>query len=170
MRDYRSNTLTVRTPEGISFSLLLAGPASRFLAWAVDLAFITVFASFLSKMLSLLGLLSLDVSRALVLIMYFGVSIGYGIVLEWALRGQTLGKRLLRLRVMDEQGLRLQFSQVVIRNLMRFVEMQPPLWVLGFVLLLSRSRQRSGDILAHTLVVRGIKREKPNPPPDVDSE
>ena len=155
MRDYRSNTLVIRTPEGISFSLLLAGPAARFLAWAVDLAFIFVIGSFLSKMLSVFGLLSMDISRALVFLMYFGVSIGYGIVLEWFLRGQTLGKRLLRLRVMDEQGLRLQFSQVVIRNLMRFVDSLPFLYLVGGVACLVSTRaQRLGDYVANTIVIR----------------
>ena len=31
---------------------------------------------------------------------------GYGIVMEWFWRGQTIGKRLVRLRVMDGKGWR----------------------------------------------------------------
>ena len=36
MRSDLSTTLTTRTPQGISFSMLLAGPVIRFLAWLVD--------------------------------------------------------------------------------------------------------------------------------------
>ena len=42
-----------------------------------------------------LGVLSLDLARALWVLAYFAVSIGYGIGTEWFWRGQTLGKRLL---------------------------------------------------------------------------
>jgi hypothetical protein len=45
--------------------------------------------------------------------------------MEWRWRGQTIGKRVLRLRVVDAQGLRLHFTQVVLRNLLRFVDMLP---------------------------------------------
>ena len=37
-------------------------------------------------------------------ILYFAISIAYGIVLEWRWRGQTLGKRLFGLRVIDAPG------------------------------------------------------------------
>ena len=33
----KSNSLFIRTPEGIVFSQLLAGPVTRFLAWFIDL-------------------------------------------------------------------------------------------------------------------------------------
>ena len=38
MNASKTNTLVIRTPEGIEFSLLLAGPVTRFLAWVIDLA------------------------------------------------------------------------------------------------------------------------------------
>jgi len=61
---------------------------------------------------------------------------------------------LFRLRVMDAQGLRLQFNQIVIRNLLRFVDSLPVLYFLGGVTcLLNRKTQRLGDIAANTIVV-----------------
>lgn len=38
-------------------------------------------------------------------------------------RGQTLGKRILQLRVIDADGLRLTASPLVVRNLLRSVEL-----------------------------------------------
>jgi len=56
----KTDTLLIKTPEGVVFSLLLAGPVTRFLAWAIDLACITVATSFVGMTLSLLKLISLD--------------------------------------------------------------------------------------------------------------
>lgn len=163
MKRGKVDTHLIRTPEGIAFSMLLAGPVTRFLAWAIDLACISVISNVIGTILGVLGLISLDFTRAVMVLAYFGISIGYGIVAEWYWRGQTLGKRLLRLRVMDEHGLRLQFSQIVIRNLLRFVDMLPAFYLVGGVAcLLSRRAQRLGDFAANTIVVRNPQSVEPN--------
>jgi hypothetical protein len=89
--------------------------------------------------------------------------LGYSIYCEWFWRGQSLGKRMMRLRVVDAQGLRLKFSQIVIRNLLRFVDMLPLLYLVGGVAcLISRRAQRLGDLAANTIVVRIPKVTEPN--------
>jgi uncharacterized RDD family membrane protein YckC len=154
MLSSRTNTLIIKTPEGIAFSLLLAGPITRFLAWAIDMATIMAIISILNVVFGILGILSRDLAMAANIIGFFIVSIGYGILTEWYWQGQTLGKRLLRLRVMDEQGLRLQFSQVVIRNLLRFIDSLPALYLAGgLACLLNKRAQRLGDFAANTVVV-----------------
>jgi len=150
----RINTLIIKTPEGIEFSLPLAGPITRFLAWAIDLGTIIAIISILNVVLGILGIISRDLAVAANIIGFFVVSIGYGILTEWYWNGQTLGKRLLRLRVMDEQGLRLQFSQVVIRNLLRFIDSLPALYLIGgLVCLFNQRAQRLGDFAANTIVI-----------------
>jgi len=150
----KTNTLIIKTPEGIEFSLLLAGPITRFLAWAIDLGTIIALITILNVVFGLLGILSRDLAMAANIIGFFIVSIGYGILTEWYWQGQTLGKRLLRLRVMDEQGLRLKFSQIVIRNLLRFVDSLPALYLVGGLACLFNVRaQRLGDFAANTVVV-----------------
>ncbi len=162
-RDDRTNRLLIKTPEGVVFSLLLAGPISRFLAWLVDIAAITVASRIAGGVLQLLGLISTDVAGAIMILAYFVISVGYGIVLEWYWRGQTLGKRLLRLRVMDVQGLRLQFNQVVIRNLLRFVDNLPVAYMVGGLFcLITRRSQRLGDLAANTIVVRNPQIPQPD--------
>jgi hypothetical protein len=70
---------------------------------------------------------------------------------------------LLRLRVVDAQGLRLQFNQIVIRNLLRFVDSLPVLYLVGGVVsLLNRRFQRLGDIAANTIVIRAPKLSQPD--------
>ena len=150
----RTNTLIIKTPEGIEFALLLAGPITRFLAWAIDMATIMAIISILNVVFGILGILSRDLAIAANIIGFFIVSIGYGILTEWYWQGQTLGKRLLHLRVMDEQGLRLQFSQIVIRNLLRFIDSLPALYLVGgLACLFNKRAQRLGDFAANTVVV-----------------
>lgn len=154
----KTNVLVIRTPEGITFSLLLAGPVTRFCAWIIDLMCISTLSSVVSVLVNLLALLSPSVAMAVGILIFFAVSIGYGIVLEWFWRGQTVGKRMLRLRVMDEQGLRLRPSQIIIRNLVRFVDSLPLFYLVGgLACLVSRRAQRLGDFAAGTIVVRHPK-------------
>jgi len=159
----KTNTLTIRTPEGIEFSFLLAGPIIRFLAWSVDLMAILAVSKLLTVLLGVLGILSRDLASAATILGYFVVSIGYGIALEWYWNGQTLGKRLLRLRVNDVNGLQLQFSQIVIRNLLRFVDSLPVLYLVGgLACLISRRTQRLGDFVANTIVVWNPRVSEPD--------
>lgn len=154
-------TLTLRLPEGIAFGVPLAGPATRFLAWVVDGAAVMVTFSIVNGFTNFLAILSTDVAIAFAVASYFVLSLGYGIVLEWFWRGQTLGKRLLRLRVMDVEGLHLRFDQIVLRNILRFIDRLPWLYLVGGVaVVLSRHNQRLGDFAANTVVVRT---ERPNP-------
>lgn len=155
--------LKLQTPEGVSFSFLLASPFSRMLAFVVDGAAITVTAQALSLGAGLMGLISVDLARAFVILSYFVTSILYGILLEYAWRGQTLGKRLFRLRVIDRQGLRLSFPQVALRNLLRFVDMLPFCYFVGGAFCLATKRfQRLGDIAANTVVVRQPRMAQPD--------
>jgi uncharacterized RDD family membrane protein YckC len=157
--------LQIRTAEGIVFSQLLAGPVARLLAWVVDIAIILLILQLLSLVFSLIGLLSASVAMAMLALSYFAVSIGYGIICEWFWRGQTMGKRLLALRVVDADGLRLQFSQVAIRNLLRAVDALPFCYFVGGLACWFNHRgQRLGDFAANTIVVRNA----PAVEPDID--
>jgi uncharacterized RDD family membrane protein YckC len=161
----RANTLRIHTPEGITFSLLLASPVTRFLAAALDIGCVAALSTVLGLVTRSIGLLSIDLALAVQIAGYFVISIGYGIFTEWYWRGQTVGKRLLRLRVVDAQGLKLNFTQIALRNLLRPIDQLPAFYAIGgAVCLLTRRNQRLGDIAAGTIVVR-------NPafsPPDLD--
>ena len=151
----RERTVLIQTPEGIVFPLAVATPIVRFLALAIDVACVAAASSIVSTVFSLVGVLSLDVAVAGGMLGSAAIAIGYPMASEWLWRGQTLGKRLLRLQVMDEQGLRLQFSQVAIRNLLRAVDVLPGFYLVGgAAAVLSRHGQRLGDMAANTIVVR----------------
>jgi uncharacterized RDD family membrane protein YckC len=136
---------------------------TRALAWAIDFAAIGAASSMTAKVAQALGILSVDFARALGVALYFAISICYGIVFEWRWRGQTLGKRVLGLRVVDAQGLRLQFTQVALRNLLRAIDMMPIFYLVGGVAaLVSRKGQRLGDLAANTIVAHERQWEEPD--------
>lgn len=159
----RVSSLAIRTPEGIVFSQILAGPVTRFLAWVLDGFCIGMIMSFIGLVIGLLGILSPSFAVAFYAITYFVVSIGYGILLEWAWRGQTIGKKLLRLRVVDVEGMRLQFNQIVTRNLLRVVDALPVFYFVGgLVCWFNGNCQRLGDIAANTIVIRTPRITEPD--------
>jgi uncharacterized RDD family membrane protein YckC len=149
-----NSELRIRTPEGIVFAFPLAGPVTRCLACAVDILIVGSVERIAAMVLSLAGLIAPDIAQGLMVIAFFVITVGYSMLFEWLARGQTLGKKLLRLRVVDAHGLRLQFHQVVMRNLVRFVDMLPAFYLLGgLVSVLSPRGQRLGDLAAGTVVV-----------------
>jgi uncharacterized RDD family membrane protein YckC len=163
MNHTKTNILSIETPEGIRFSLRLAGPITRFLAWSLDFFCIGVITKILGVIVGTLAIISHDLVSALSILVYFVISIGYGMTMEYFWRGQTIGKRLFRLRVMDEQGLSLQFHQVAIRNLLRFVDSLPLFYLVGgLACFITQNAQRLGDVAASTIVVWSPKISEPD--------
>jgi uncharacterized RDD family membrane protein YckC len=158
--------LDFRTAQGVRLSHPLAGPASRALAVMLDMAMMLaiVIAFMLLGSLSLglaSELLSHDLFRFLgniflvsLIIVSFLVFFGFPVYYEWKLGGQTPGKRVMGLRVVDVHGRRLGFNQIVLRNLLRMADMLPGFYACGGIsMLLSPRAQRLGDLLADTTVV-----------------
>jgi uncharacterized RDD family membrane protein YckC len=159
----RAQSLPIRTPEGIVFSQILAGPATRFVAALIDILCVVALDSAVGAVLGLLQVVGPGIAQAAMTVGYFAISIGYGILLEWAWRGQTVGKKLCRLRVVDAEGMRLQFDQIVTRNLLRAIDMLPVFYFVGGISCwFSPKCQRLGDIAANTIVVRTPRVSEPD--------
>ena len=155
MTAFRNQRLEILTPEGVLFGLPLAGPIVRLLAWIIDALLIGAGLTAAGKLLALMAAINSDWYAAAVTIALFVISAGYGMFFEWWWGGQTPGKRILRLRVVDEEGLKLEFHQVAIRNIMRGIDSLPLLYLIGgAACLLSRNGQRLGDMAANTVVIR----------------
>lgn len=169
----RTVSLQIRTPEGVTFSVPIASPISRCLAVAVDYAVVIALTMLIAQVLSIIGLslanipvigdVISDFAGGAILLIQFIVFAGYGIVTEWLWSGRTVGKRLFRLRVIDERGLALGFKQVLIRNLFRFLDVLPSTFYLvgGISCFVTKRCQRTGDIAAGTLVIRETENAAP---------
>lgn len=156
-------THTVLTPEYVEFNFVVAGLLSRLLALIID----TVVANLISSILLLLVMLvaamlatvigsqGLELGLALYFVTSFLVQYGYMLVLEAVWSGQTVGKRVMGLRVVQDTGVRVTMQHSLLRNLVRLVDNLPIFYLVGGVVaLFSENHQRLGDILAGTIVVR----------------
>ncbi len=159
----RASALRIETPEGVVFSLRLASPVLRALAWGVDALVLAAAATAIKQGAHVFAMLGTDLASALTVVLYFAASLAYAMIFEWYWRGQTLGKRLLGLRVVDAQGLRLRPAQVVLRNLLRAIDFLPGAYLVGVTACLaSRKCQRLGDLAANTVVVREAQLVEPD--------
>jgi uncharacterized RDD family membrane protein YckC len=164
MNGRRTATLDISTPEGVTFSLPLAGPVTRSVACFLDYAAMSIAWSMLRILLVPFLLMSADLGIGLRVLMEFIFIESARMLMELFWGGQTIGKRIMGLRVMDERALKLRPSQVILRNLLRWVDILPSFYALGgAVSFFSARSQRLGDLAAGTVVVRTIK----TTPPDV---
>lgn len=78
----------------------------------------------------------------------------YGIILEtW--KGQTIGKMVMGIIVVKENGEPCDFLAALLRNVIRIIDILPQLYLIGFIFIaLSEKKQRLGDRLAGTIVVK----------------
>ena len=99
----------------------------------------------------LVAFLSLGLASALSVLGFFVISIGYGIAFEWLWRGQTVGKRIMGLRVMRTNGNRVKFWPSV-KRLFGMIISLPLFW--GYlIVLIDNRRQAFHDKLAGTIVI-----------------
>jgi uncharacterized RDD family membrane protein YckC len=77
----------------------------------------------------------------------------YALLLE-LLIGRTPGKYFARVYLLSESGKRPTAWQILTRNLTRLIELTPQFWIFVVLVLLSRNRQRMGDIFARTVAIR----------------
>jgi uncharacterized RDD family membrane protein YckC len=161
---FRQAAVELRTPEGFEFSLPLAGTVSRLLAMLVDLLVVIAASTLFGKVFSVWQMASPDAAGAVHAVLYFLLSTGYNMAAEWAWHGQTVGKRLTGIRVMDRDGLPITPAQIAVRNILRAVDMLPVFYLAGAIsVFFTRHAQRLGDLAANTVVVRS----GPLPVPDI---
>jgi uncharacterized RDD family membrane protein YckC len=168
MRDSRPNhlpttaELAVATPEGVIFRLPLAGPAPRLYAMLLDTTIVLSAVNGLGYLVYWIFAKVPGFGVMTITLAEFGIGFAYGALLEGFWNGQTIGKRLFHLRVIDESGLPLRIEQAWVRNLMRVFDVLPFAYLVGGISVLSSPiMQRFGDRVAGTLVVR----ETPLPAP-----
>jgi uncharacterized RDD family membrane protein YckC len=172
-------TLIIETPERVPLAFALASIGNRFLAVAIDhfLQFLAIFLVFwffqwiagLGSMMNIETALT-EMSKwtlALMLIVVFLLFTGYFIFFEWFWNGQTPGKRLLKLRVIREDGRPVTLWESIARNLLRVVDAVPgvviPIYSVGLITVFLNGRdQRIGDIFAGTVVIRERTDEAPS--------
>ncbi|MBS3055277.1 MAG: RDD family protein [Candidatus Aenigmarchaeota archaeon] len=140
----------------------LATLGQRILAWIVDLIIIGIIAGILGGLAFgsiFLGALTANPFAAVfgvtTLLVMFIVIFGYTIYFEGTRQGQTVGKMVMKIRVVDDKTRKyITMEQSVIRNILRIIDNQV-IGLVGVILIaVTEKKQRLGDILAKTVVVK----------------
>jgi uncharacterized RDD family membrane protein YckC len=150
----------VEIPGGINLEAQVVGPIPRFFAFAIDLGIrgIIIFA---------LSILSIPLGNAgmgggFFLIFLFVIEWLYPVLFEVLSRGQTPGKKLLKISVVNDDLSPVTLGASMVRNLLRTVDFLPLFYLVGLVTMLSNQRfQRLGDLAAGTLVISVPEAAKP---------
>jgi uncharacterized RDD family membrane protein YckC len=145
------STIEAQTPEGIAFVLYPAGVPVRACAYGID---VFVQWAIMFGVLLGVGILQEGMGEWLILLLMFAVDWFYHIASELLFRGQSLGKRVMGLRVVLSDGSPVNASASFMRNLLRFADVFM-YWYLLVLLTMSFSPgfRRLGDWAADTLVV-----------------
>jgi hypothetical protein len=103
---------------------------------------------------------------AIMILILFLVFSGYFILFEWLWEGQTPGKRLMKLRVIREDGRPITLWEAIARNLLRVFDAAPgfflPVYSIGLIVIfMSHRDQRVGDLFSGTVVIRERTDEAP---------
>jgi uncharacterized RDD family membrane protein YckC len=141
------------TPEAVRLRSDAAGLGSRSIALLVDgliqgILSVPVLIGFLAD-----GIADTTEAVALGLVLFVILWL-YFPAFEWLSGGQTPGKRLQRIRVVRTSGEPAGFAPVVIRNLLRVVEVYALPFIALTSMFLTARVQRLGDLAAGTMVVR----------------
>ena len=147
--------LTIATPEGVLFRLPLAGPTSRLYALLLDTVIVLGTVNGIGLLVYLIFAKAPGFGVMVITLAEFAIGFAYSALMEGFWNGQTIGKRLFHLRVIDQSGFPLRIEQAWVRNLMRVFDALPFAYLFGAISVLSSPlMQRFGDRVAGTLVVR----------------
>jgi uncharacterized RDD family membrane protein YckC len=166
--------LTIRTPELVAIEYPLAGIGSRFIAVLLDyllqglvigfliLLFALVLSGSAGNQLAGLSKLSSKWLVAVGIAVPFLLEWGYFSLFETFWLGQTPGKRVMRIRVIQQSGRAVSLFESLGRNLVRGIDWLPALYIVGVIsMFVTRRQQRLGDLVAGTLVVHERESERP---------
>jgi uncharacterized membrane protein SpoIIM required for sporulation/uncharacterized RDD family membrane protein YckC len=158
----------IETPENVAFSYTVAGIGSRAAAaivdqliiWFIIVAMFIIFGVILGAMGGS-GMVA-GIERAFgswlaagLYLAGFALSWGYFVFFEALSDGQTPGKKMFGLRVVQDGGYSISFSASAVRNLVRVLDAQPGFfYFVGMATaIFSRTSKRVGDHVAGTIVV-----------------
>ncbi|MCL9808506.1 RDD family protein [Flavobacterium luminosum] len=152
--------LTINTTQNVNINFRAASLGDRMLAGFIDLlvkvAYVLIV---LYVFFDLLGLSNyMDKTdtwsgMAIVIMLFFPVFV-YSLVLEAIFEGQTIGKKLLKIKVVKLDGYQAGFGDYLIRWIFRIIEGNGFLALVGIIAMAtSKKVQRLGDMAAGTAVI-----------------
>src|SRR5258708_4023857 len=157
-----SDQLNIDPPELVTIEMPLAGVGSRFIALLIDMLlwFAGLLVLFFIAIVVLPAIhaasqISEKWAVAIVIFLVFLFNWGYFTLFEAFWNGQTPGKRIAKIRVIQQTGRPIGLFESMARNFIRYIDQIPSFYVVGVIpMFVTKQHQRLGDLAAGTLVVR----------------
>lgn len=145
----------IETPEAIDVVLRPAGVLVRSFAYIID--FLIRFAWFFVTMPIFFMLGKFGVGLLLINV-FFTIWLYY-VICEVRFNGASIGKKVMGLRVVNDDGTPVQFMSSLLRNILRTADVLPMFYTFGILsCTLNDKSKRLGDLVAGTLVVYADKK------------
>jgi uncharacterized RDD family membrane protein YckC len=151
-------TIEIRTTQNVDIEYELASLRDRGLALFLDFMILALF--FFLLLMLFIGLFQDSATRStlfyfLLVIVPLFAFIGYMVLFEAYNSGQTLGKKIMAIKVIRIDGQEPVMSDYFLRAIFHLVETLLCTGILGAIVISSNShRQRIGDLTAGTTVIR----------------
>jgi uncharacterized RDD family membrane protein YckC len=152
--------LTINTTQNVNINFTAASVGERLGAFLLDMlikiAYLIVVGYFIFNLMGLSNWLEkLDRWSSMAIIMLFYLPYAfYSLTLECLLEGQTLGKRIVKIKVVKIDGYQASFGDYLMRWLLRLIDIWTNMGVIGLIsLVVSEKTQRLGDMSAGTAVI-----------------
>jgi len=172
-----ADQLNIETPEQVELQFNVAGIGSRFVALLLDhlIQGGVIVLVFFGLIFVIFGAHRIERAAdagevdtaakwgiAIIFLFFFCLIWGYFALFEAFWHGQTPGKRVMKLRVIKDSGRQITLFEALARNLLRYVDYLPSLYLAGVITMLCNKRnKRLGDFAAGTLVIHDVREEQP---------
>jgi len=152
-------TITVQTTQNIDIDYEIGGIGERMVALIIDYAIFLPFLIIGAIIASSVG----NTFTAAYYILILACFAFYDLLCETFFNGQSLGKRVMKIRVISLDGRRAKFSQYLLRWLFRIIDLGGSGYLAGLVsIIVTDKSQRLGDLVAGTILVRTVPRTQMN--------
>jgi len=152
--------LQINTTQNVNINFTAASVGERILAYIIDLVIkiaysVVIFQLVLDGFGILDNLDNMDQwSKIAVILIFFLPVIFYSLIFESIMDGQTIGKRIMKIKVVKIDGYQASLSDFLVRWFFRIIDINMMSGVIALIAIITSSKsQRLGDMTAGTAVI-----------------
>ena len=157
--------LKIETPENVILTYRLSGPATRLSAYLIDLLVRSTGMLMVVCFVGMFAIVLPGTAFGMLFVIWFVNEWGYFVICETLFNGKTIGKHMMGIRVIHEEGHPITFWASAARNIVRAADALPGVYGLGFLtMMLSGNFRRLGDLIGRTVVIQERSIQLPSEP------
>lgn len=152
-------TIRITTSQNIDIDYELAGLGERIVASLIDFGIFILIAILCA--IAGVSLQAMDVFGVVFIIIYAALYVFYDLACEVFMNGQSVGKKVMKIKVMSLDGSQPRLGQYMLRWLFRIIDFGATFGAVALVVAaISNKVQRIGDLVAGTILIKTVQRTK----------